>query len=296
MDAARHVRAGAPSRAGVRTVPDQDRDCFLLRPRPAQVRTIEFHAREARGLGWARAKAQSLWQGEEYSLQIDIHMRFADDWDEQMFDLLSACDAPDPVLTVYSPGCRPPGQRRTESRSGRTPRGLAEGKSPDTPDGNDAVEIGASDGRLPAGIHRSRGLRSMAAAFGTPRSEQSARFAAAVSHSVPAGNNPAAVVVAASRSLGRRATKPDPMQEFSRIDAATLLRRRSRIIGLGLLRAAGLGQQQADHRWDDGDFRQDIAPALGMLGKDVVFIVFIVGHVALLDPVRTTTSWQNPHS
>src|SRR6266853_2019652 len=98
-------RARHPERvfAGVcwQTVPDQDQDCFLLRPCPTQVRTIEFHALQARGLGWARAKAQSLWQGEEYSLQIDSHMRFADDWDEQMLDLLSACDAPDPVLTVY---------------------------------------------------------------------------------------------------------------------------------------------------------------------------------------------------
>jgi hypothetical protein len=113
-------RARHPERvfAGVcwQTVPDQDRDCFVVRLRPAQVRTIEFHAREARGVGWARAKAQSLWQGEEYTLQIDSHMRFADDWDEQMLDLLSASAAPDPVLTVYPPWYRPPDQRESFGR------------------------------------------------------------------------------------------------------------------------------------------------------------------------------------
>jgi hypothetical protein len=109
-------RARHPERvfAGVcwQTVPDQDHDCFLLHPCPTQVRNIEFHALEAHGLGWARAKAQSLWQGEEYSLQIVSHTRFADDWDEQMLDLLSACDAPDPVLTVYPLGYEPPDQRK----------------------------------------------------------------------------------------------------------------------------------------------------------------------------------------
>jgi hypothetical protein len=113
-------RACHPERvfAGVcwQTVPDEDHDCFLVRPRLAQVRSIEFDAREARGLGWARAKAQSLWQGEEYSLQIDSHMRFVDDWDEQMIDLLSACNVPDPVLTVYPPGYRPPDERESFNR------------------------------------------------------------------------------------------------------------------------------------------------------------------------------------
>jgi Glycosyltransferase (GlcNAc) len=74
-------RARHPERvfAGVcwQSVPEEDHDCFLLRSSPTQVRTIEFHALEARGLGWARAKAQSLWQGEKYSFQIDSPMRFS---------------------------------------------------------------------------------------------------------------------------------------------------------------------------------------------------------------------------
>lgn len=113
-------RARHPERifAGVswQTVPDEDADCFVIRPRPSQVRTVEFHAREARGLGWARAKAQALWQGEEYCLQIDSHMRFADDWDERLLEMLAACDAPDPVLTVYPASYQPPDTREDLSR------------------------------------------------------------------------------------------------------------------------------------------------------------------------------------
>jgi hypothetical protein len=108
-------RARRPDRvfAGVcwQTVPEEDADCFRVRPRAEQVRAVSFHAREARGLGWARAQAQALWQGEEYSLQLDSHMRFADDWDELLLELLAACDSPDPVLTHYPLGYTPPDTR-----------------------------------------------------------------------------------------------------------------------------------------------------------------------------------------
>jgi hypothetical protein len=110
-------RARYPERvfAGVcwQTIPEEDADCFLIRPRPDQVRAITFHASEARGLGWARAHAQSLWDGEEFVLQIDSHMRFADDWDARMIAALEACRVPDPVLTVYPPGYTPPDRRDT---------------------------------------------------------------------------------------------------------------------------------------------------------------------------------------
>jgi len=114
-------RARHPERvfAGVcwQTVPGEDDDCFQIRPRPSQVRTADFHAREARGLGWARAKAQELWQGEEYTLQIDSHMRFADDWDERMLELLAKCKSPDPVLTHYPASYNPPDEREDLPRA-----------------------------------------------------------------------------------------------------------------------------------------------------------------------------------
>lgn len=113
-------RARHPERvfAGVcwQTEPAEDEDCFLVRPRQEQVRTADFHISEARGLGWARAQAQALWQGEEYTLQIDSHMRFVDDWDERMIDMLALCGSPDPVLTVYPASYEPPDRRESWSR------------------------------------------------------------------------------------------------------------------------------------------------------------------------------------
>jgi hypothetical protein len=43
---------------------------------PLQVREVRCHYSTATGPGAARSMAQQLWQGEEYVLQIDAHMRF----------------------------------------------------------------------------------------------------------------------------------------------------------------------------------------------------------------------------
>ncbi len=113
MDPARHVRTRSLPGACLRRrllADNSGGGCRLLPDpaRPDQVRAITFHASEARGLGWARAHAQSLWDGEEFVLQIDSHMRFADDWDARMIAALEEpCRVPDPVLTVYPPGYTP---------------------------------------------------------------------------------------------------------------------------------------------------------------------------------------------
>ena len=88
--------------------PDADSSCFEYEPDPSHVRRIDFHARDARGLGWARAQAQSLWRGEEFTLQIDSHMRFVQDWDVLLLQELEACPSAWPVLTMYPAPYWPP--------------------------------------------------------------------------------------------------------------------------------------------------------------------------------------------
>jgi hypothetical protein len=109
-------KAAHPERvfAGIcwQTLPEEDADCFVVETRPEQVRTVHFHIDEARGLGWARQQAQTLWQGEEYCLQIDSHMRFVPGWDEILLEMMAACDAPEPVLTIYPAGYTPPDDRQ----------------------------------------------------------------------------------------------------------------------------------------------------------------------------------------
>ena len=117
-------QAAHPERvfAGVcwQTIPEEDADCFVIRPNPGQVREDFVHANEAKGLGWARARSQSHWRGEEYVLQIDSHMRFAPGWDQTCLDMLAKCDAPDPVLTVYPASYTPPDTLQTPGRAVQT--------------------------------------------------------------------------------------------------------------------------------------------------------------------------------
>lgn len=42
---------------------------------------IKIHPRNARGVGLARSKAMSLYNGEDYFLQVDSHTQFVKDWD-----------------------------------------------------------------------------------------------------------------------------------------------------------------------------------------------------------------------
>jgi Rps23 Pro-64 3,4-dihydroxylase Tpa1-like proline 4-hydroxylase/peroxiredoxin len=87
----------------------EDADCFKQPyPRPEQVRVIEFTAVESKGACWARANVQQLWQGEEFTLQIDSHMRFEKGWDETLVQMWSRLDSPKSVLTCYAPGFKPP--------------------------------------------------------------------------------------------------------------------------------------------------------------------------------------------
>lgn len=56
---------------------------------------------ESRGVCWARARVQDLYDEEPYMLQIDAHMRFDDGWDERCVRMLHAVDSERPVITNY---------------------------------------------------------------------------------------------------------------------------------------------------------------------------------------------------
>lgn len=89
-------------------VPDADDDCFRVVTRPDQVRVSEFHASESMGVCWARAHAQALWRGEDFTFQIDSHMRFKPGWDTLALDMLEACPSDRAVLTTYPIPYEPP--------------------------------------------------------------------------------------------------------------------------------------------------------------------------------------------
>jgi hypothetical protein len=88
--------------------PEMDKDCFQIRTRPAQVREIHVHPRESLGACWARSRAAELWDGEEYVLQIDSHMRFVQGWDRKMIAMLDKCSSSRAVLTTHPLAYTPP--------------------------------------------------------------------------------------------------------------------------------------------------------------------------------------------
>lgn len=53
-------------------------------PRPDQIRIDEIDYRETGGMCWARNRSQKLWKDEKWSLRLDAHHRFKEDWDEEL--------------------------------------------------------------------------------------------------------------------------------------------------------------------------------------------------------------------
>lgn len=72
---------------------------------------IDIPWNKSKGLCWARSLIQKLWQGEEYTLQLDSHHRFAQDWDEQLIEMLKLTDSKKPILTSYAGMYDPVGNR-----------------------------------------------------------------------------------------------------------------------------------------------------------------------------------------
>ena len=67
-------------------------------------RILNIPHTESKGVCWARHQVQQLYGGEEYTLQIDSHMRFEKDWDDtliKMIKRLQKLGHKKPLLTGY---------------------------------------------------------------------------------------------------------------------------------------------------------------------------------------------------
>ena len=96
----------------------QDENCFVEPyPRPDQVRTLNVALEDARGACWAKSKALSLAEGEDYYLLIDSHMRFAKSWDTELIEMLGGIGNKRAFISTYPAGYEPP-----DSRGEGTPR------------------------------------------------------------------------------------------------------------------------------------------------------------------------------
>jgi len=70
-------------------------------------RIIKVDYKESKGACWARSKTNNLYKGEEFTLQIDSHMRFIENWDEVLLNMWNELKDPRAILTAYPPQYEP---------------------------------------------------------------------------------------------------------------------------------------------------------------------------------------------
>jgi hypothetical protein len=84
----------------------------LPRLERGRIRLLDVPSVESKGACWARSHAQGLYDGEDYTLQIDSHHRFARHWDEllvSMLQSLKSAGTEKPLLTSYLASFDPEG-------------------------------------------------------------------------------------------------------------------------------------------------------------------------------------------
>lgn len=73
-------------------------------------RIIDIDYRDAKGPCWARHQLNRQYQGETYTLQLDSHHRFRENWDVELIAMLESLrskQVPKPLLTSYLPSFNP---------------------------------------------------------------------------------------------------------------------------------------------------------------------------------------------
>lgn len=68
--------------------PDDKFDDLIKYKNDKRFKIINIDYQESKGVCWARHLTQQQYDGEEYTLQIDSHMRFDQDWDQTLIDMI----------------------------------------------------------------------------------------------------------------------------------------------------------------------------------------------------------------
>jgi hypothetical protein len=84
--------------------PDDKFDDLSEYQNDERFRVLDIPYLESKGACWARNQIQQLYKNEKYTLQIDSHMRFAENWDEEMINMVKQLQKKGhkkPLLTGY---------------------------------------------------------------------------------------------------------------------------------------------------------------------------------------------------
>ena len=84
--------------------PDDQFDLLEEYRNDNRFRILDVLYSDSRGVCWARNQVQQLYEGEEYTLQIDSHMRFEKNWDDTLIKMIKQLQKKGfekPLLTGY---------------------------------------------------------------------------------------------------------------------------------------------------------------------------------------------------
>jgi glycosyltransferase involved in cell wall biosynthesis len=84
--------------------PDDQFDLLEEYRKDKRFRILDVLYSDSKGVCWARNQVQQLYEGEEYTLQIDSHMRFEKDWDDTLIKMVKQLQKKGfekPLLTGY---------------------------------------------------------------------------------------------------------------------------------------------------------------------------------------------------
>ena len=73
-------------------------------------RILDIDHSESKGVCWARNQVQQLYKNEKFTLQLDSHHRFVENWDETLIEMindLQEAGHKKPLLTAYIPSFNP---------------------------------------------------------------------------------------------------------------------------------------------------------------------------------------------
>lgn len=100
---------------------DDDWDNLDLYKNDPRFKILNIPYKVARGACWARWIIQQNYGGEDYTLQLDSHHRFVDNWDQELIEMLESLRSEEckkPLLTAYIPNYYP---TEDPKRRGRVP-------------------------------------------------------------------------------------------------------------------------------------------------------------------------------
>lgn len=83
---------------------------FGVNKRGSRIEIIDIPYKESKGACWARNRVQQHYDGETYTLQLDSHHRFIQNWDEElilMHNQLKKKGYKKPLITSYLPSFNP---------------------------------------------------------------------------------------------------------------------------------------------------------------------------------------------